>query len=52
MELFSIVVLCLVFGFLFKILGKSLMNIGIGICIVVVVLCLLSGSTIFDFFDF
>ncbi len=52
MELMSLVVMCIVFGFLFRILGKSLMNIGIGIVIVIVVMCLLSGSTIFDFLEF
>ena len=51
MELMSIIVFCIVVGFLIKKLGKALMNIGIGICIVIVVGCLLSGLSIFDFFQ-
>ncbi len=47
-EWFGIIMVFLVFGFLIKILGRAIMNIGISIGIIILVIVILNGLMVME----
>lgn len=49
-EWIPIIVICVVFGFLIRTLGRAIMNIGISIAVIIIVIVLLNGFMALEWF--
>ena len=47
-EWIPIIVICIVFGFLIRTLGRAIMNIGISIAVIILVIVILNGLMIIE----
>ncbi|MCR5403473.1 MAG: hypothetical protein K6E91_06555 [Butyrivibrio sp.] len=47
-EWIPIIVICIVFGFLIRTLGRAIMNIGISIAVIILVIVILNGLMVIE----
>lgn len=47
-EWIPIIVVCIVFGFLIRTLGRAVMNIGISIAVIIIVIVILNGLMVIE----